>query len=106
MFEYFRSLGWPKWLRHMVWNLYTNYSCLIVLGPERHAGFDITRGIRQGCPLSPLLFAAMSELLLRRLKRLCPAATSRAWADDLAMVVPKTLDTTPTLLDLPGLCAY
>jgi len=53
MFEYFRPLGWPKWLRHMVWNLYTNYSCLIVLGSEIHAGFDITRGIRQGCPLSP-----------------------------------------------------
>jgi len=100
MFEYFSALGWPSWLRNMVWNLYTNYSCLIVLGSKIHAGFDITRGIRQGCPLSPLLFAAMSELLLRRLQRLCPAATSRAWADDLAMVVPDTLHSLPMLFSI------
>ena len=30
-----------------------------------------------------------TDLMLRRLQRLFPEATARAWADDLAMVLPK-----------------
>ena len=61
--DYFAALGWPDWLRRMVLNLYHNNFCHISMGDSVFVGFGITRGIRQGCPLSPLLFAAVSELL-------------------------------------------
>jgi len=58
------------------------------MGGEKFEGFDITAGIRQGCPLSPLLFAVVADLLLRRLKSKFPGSSRRAYADDLAMVIP------------------
>ena len=45
-------------------------------------------GIRQGCPLSPLLFAVADNQLLRHLACALPNARIRAHADDLAVVLP------------------
>ena len=85
---YFSCLGWPRWLCRIIVALYHNNSCVISIGGTRQRGFGIFRGIRQGCPLSPILFAAVSELLLRRMKKHFSDSTRRAWADDLAMVIP------------------
>ncbi|MDA8582658.1 reverse transcriptase domain-containing protein, partial [bacterium] len=84
----FESLGWPPWLLRIIGNLYVRNYCWITLGGERLEGFALTRGIRQGCPLSPLLFAMATDLILRRLARRHPGATVRAWADDMAVVFP------------------
>ena len=85
--EFFQSLGWPLWLRRFVEALYRSNFCQIVMGGARYEGFTITRGIRQGCPLSPLLFAIVTDLFLRGLRRRFPSSSMRAWADDLAMIV-------------------
>ena len=100
LFAYFLSLGWPAWLRTMIFILYANNFCSINMCSGVFSGFAITRGIRQGCPLSPLLFAAASELLLRRLRRLVPRTINRSWADDLAMVLNDGVACLPTLSNI------
>ena len=87
--SFFKRLGWPAWLPNMIEILYLDNFCQIAIGGTRVRGFRITRGIRQGCPLSALLFAGATDLLLRRLQRVFPGATSRAWADDVAMTIPE-----------------
>ena len=87
--DFFRRLGWPPWLLNIIRIFYQDNNCQICLAGSRFMGFAISRGIRQGCPLSPLLFAMATDLMLRRLQRFFPDATARAWADDLAMVLPK-----------------
>ena len=93
----FASLGWPRWLRNFVGCLYHRNRCYIMLGGSRYEGFVVTRGVRQGCPLSPLLFAVASDLLLRRLARCVPGAVRRAYADDLALVHGNVFEHTAVL---------
>ena len=96
----FRSLGWPEWLLRFIHILYQQNKCFMIVGGARFTGFEITRGIRQGCPLSPLLFAVASDLLLRRLQRTIYSACTRAYADYLAIVLPTSLPLLNYLEDL------
>ena len=92
-----RHFGWPEWLLRFASALYQNNYCDIALQGARCRGFELTRGVRQGCPLSPLLFTVASDLLLCRIRRLAPGALERAYADDLVIVVFRALENMPTL---------
>ena len=92
-----QSLGWPDWLRRFLECLYTDNECEICLMGGRFSGFAIQSGIRQGCPLSPLIFALFSDLFLRRLQREDPVCLLRAWADDLALITDSAVTSLPQL---------
>ena len=68
--------------------LYDNNYCALSVCGTLGSGFGVTAGVRQGCPLSPFLFSVISDVLFRRVRRLSPAVRIRAYADDIAMVLP------------------
>ena len=76
----------PATIRRFVQALYTGNGCSLIAAGDSYEGFSIRSGIRQGCPLSPLLFALCGDLLVRKLQRSVPQDMLRAYADDLALV--------------------
>ena len=68
-------IGLPQKVRHLVSALYLGHGCKLAVAGELLEGFAIRAGIRQGCPLSPLVFAICGGLLLRRLSSVLPADT-------------------------------
>ena len=86
LLDVMNSLQLPRPLCNFVANLYAGSGCRIAAAGGLHDGFSIRSGIRQGCPLSPLLFALCGDLLLRRLHKAVPEDMLRAYADDTALV--------------------
>ena len=80
------QLGLPRKVRRLVRSLYWAHGCRVAHAGCQSAAFEVAAGIRQGCPLSPLLFALAVEPLLRALASECPTAVIRAYADDIAAV--------------------
>ena len=86
-----RSLEWlgmPMRQRRFVEAIYDRTTARIRAAGAEGEPFEMTRGIRQGCPLSPLIFAIVVDVLLRKLTVLLQeGGQARAFADDTAVVV-------------------
>ena len=63
-----RALGIPYHILHSIQMLYDNHCCRLKVGGSLHDGFNISAGIRQGCPLSMLLFIISQEPLYSALE--------------------------------------
>ena len=79
-----RQTGLPLWLRNFVKGSLHGVKVAPVFGGDLSDWIDILRGVKQGCPLSPLLFIIAYDPLLYHLKHLLEIR-SFAYADDLAL---------------------
>ena len=87
LIEVLRGIGIPAGWLSAVGPFYFNNHCSIKLKGRVFDGFAMSSGVRQGCPLSPLLFVLAADVLLRRLESQFPMCTTRAFADDIVMIV-------------------
>ena len=76
--------GVPRKMRNAFRALYHENKCKISLKGGSFGGFSMTSGVRQGCPLSPLIYALIAEDLLDVLEDKIPGVFIRAYADDAA----------------------
>ena len=68
------------------------------VGSSLFESINVLSGVRQGCPLSPLLFAICADVLLRTLgETLQQDEALSAFADDTAMVVASYVKAFPSL---------
>ena len=83
-----QKLGLPEEVLQIVRALYWKCQCVETMGGPSYPGIDMSSGVRQGYPLSPLLFVLVVDLLLRRLE---PSVTGdntiRAFANYVAMII-------------------
>ena len=91
-------IGLPAVALNVVRALYDNNRCRLAFAGTLWGGFELGSGIRQGCPLSPLLFATVLDPFLRLLQRRLVDQTVRAYADDTATVVGNLSDAIPLLV--------
>jgi len=88
-----QSMHFPTWFRNTITHLTHNITAQLSFANRHARPIPIERGVKQGCPLSPLLFAICFDPLLRHLSSI-REMQAFAVADDLAV-------STSTLQRLP-----
>ena len=86
LFDVLRHIGLPQTSLNLLTSLYSNSLCEVKQGNTSTPGFLFEAGVRQGCPLSPLLYATVAEVLLDKIEQQCPGTLTRCYADDTALV--------------------
>ena len=96
------GLGIPKYCTNFILALYDCNKCSIACKGSKFEGFSIEAGIRQGCPLSPVIFAVVVDILLRKIQQQLPEGVTRAFADDIALLsndLPRDADTIKAIFE-------
>ena len=87
LWEALNALGLPGPLMNAIKCFYFNNMHTIKVKGQRFPSMISQSGIRQGCPLSPLLFAVVADVLLRKFVKTFPNSNVKAFADDTAMIL-------------------
>ena len=90
----------PGFVIHAIKQLYKHCKVVIVFAGMRKEGFNITAGIKQGCPLSGTLFALALDPFMRRLLWQLPASMGilTGFADDLGALLFDLFKSLPWLM--------
>ena len=64
-----RSYGVSEGLVDVCRAMYRGVKASVVLDEENSRWFDVGNGLRQGCPLSPLLYSIFVMWMVEKLKR-------------------------------------
>ena len=92
-------MGFPDWFLSFVKGSLDNVKVAPCFGRSLLDWIDIERGVKQGCPLSPLIFILAYDPLLFSLSSL-PDVGIYAFADDLALTAVCVADISPALLTI------
>ena len=85
---FFMDMGIPPPIINLLMELFTAPICLLVRGvvmPQHR--FSPASGVRQGCPLSPSIFAMLISQLAQKLMSISDNVQVLLYADDLLIVV-------------------
>jgi hypothetical protein len=88
MWKSFAKWGIPEEVISCYRKFYSENTHKLQVRGKMYESVRVDSGVRQGCPLSPLLFVLCIEPFLCELARKFPDATIKAFADDIAMVSP------------------
>lgn len=80
-------IGLPSWVCQLVSGLLHKVTVVAAIAGADATPIPITRGVKQGCPFSPLLFILCFDVLLWRLDKV-ESLKAFAYADDLALTTP------------------
>ena len=83
IFEVLRRKGFPGWVISAVASLLHQVTVTPFFGELTDVWIGIARGVKQGCPLSPLLFALCMDPLLRAIQSGAPQMGVKAYVDDI-----------------------
>ena len=92
IFEVLEKQGFPEWFVVTVKNLMREVITYPSILTEKSLRIRVTRGVKQGCPLSPLLFILVYDVLIRALQDSELQLKVKAAADDVALASSSFLD--------------